>query len=244
MPGVRWVRRKFMTPRLSGLLDRLAPAVREEIRRDFAPNCCIATAAILRRVFRHFRFEALPVPVEVVIRNRRMVELLKRGVKVPGDPARMREWFKATGSYSVGITRESPTPFKGGGFSGHLVVRVQDVLVDASLEQANRPQWNLAVPPFMVSNIAPGFMEGKTQVGGVNGCEVAYTLLTGDSTWRSSPDWTDEDRARRAVNAIIARVRWSGTCPATMPGKCHPLDFATAVNGEGLREREGDYGRG
>ena len=226
-----------MTPRLSSLLDRMAPVVREEVRRDFLPNCCIASAAILQRVFRHFRFSTSPVPVEVVVRNPRFVTLIERGCKIPGDPDRMRQWFKGTGAYSVGITRESPgNHFEGGGFSGHLVTRVQDVLVDASLDQASRPAHGINLPRFIVTNIAPGFLEGKSQVGIVNGCEVLYTRLTGDSTWRSSPDWTNEDRARRAVNAIIERVK------ASDGSGFEPLNFVPAA--EGLREREGDYARG
>lgn len=212
-----------MNCRLSDLLDRLAPVVREEIRRDFLPNCCIATAAILRRVFRHFRFMSSPVPVEVVVRNPRMVELYRRG-NVPGGDLDL--WFRATGAYSVGAVRES-----FGGFAGHLVTQVQDVLVDASLDQCNRPDHGIELPSFMVTNIAPGFEMGRSQAGIVNGCEVLMSRLRGDSTWRTAPDWTNEDRARRAVNAIIERVR-SG----------ERTDFAPFTS-ETIRRRGGDYAR-
>jgi hypothetical protein len=225
-----------MNSRLSDLLDRLAPVVREEVRRDFLPNCCIATAAILRRVFRHFRFDSSPVPVEVAVRNARLVELLRRGCSVPADPDRMHHWFKSTGAYSVGITRDSPNPFLGGGFSGHLVTRVADVLVDASLDQCNRPQHGIKLPPFIVTNIALDFEAGKAQAGFVDGCEVIFQRLRGDNTWRTSPDWTNEDRARRAVNAIIERVR------ANERRGFEPCEFVSI--GETFFQGRGFYARG
>jgi hypothetical protein len=53
----------------------------------------------------------------------------------------------------------------------------------------------------------PGFLEGTQQmVGRVNGCELSYTRIQNDSSWRTAPDWTDTVRSRRAVNAIIERA--------------------------------------
>jgi len=199
-----------MTPRLESLLDRLCPVVREEMLKVCVPNCCIATVAVLRRVFRHHGFEARGLPVSVVIRNARMVRAIAKGMAIPDNPVALREWMKATGSWSVGIVPESLLEsFARGypGFGGHLVCHVQDVFVDACLEQANRPEWEIVLPKFFVSEMPPKFLHGEGMlVGSMNGCEVAYRPLH-DHTWRKANDWTSERRYRETVNRIIERTR-------------------------------------
>jgi hypothetical protein len=199
-----------LTPRLESMLARLAPVVREEMLKIAAPNCCIATVAVLCRVFRHYGFKARPLPVAVIIRNRKMVEAVAKGMAIPDDPKALRAWMEATGSWSLGIVPESAleSAMRGyAAFGGHLVCHVQDVLVDASLDQASRPERDIVLPPFLATAARADFLEGrKALVGKVNGCEVTYrTLRTAE--WRKSADWTEERRYRPTVNAIIERTQ-------------------------------------
>jgi hypothetical protein len=196
-----------MTPRLHSLLARLAPVVREEMLKVAAPNCCIATVAVLRRVFRHYRFEARAVPVTVIIRNRRMVEAIAKGMPIPDDPRRLHEWMEATGSWSVGIVPESAQVVDYPCYGGHLLCHVQDVFVDASLDQANRPQYGIVLPAFIGVTSNPEFLAGRQMLQGtMNDCEVTYRPLR-DASWRRSADWMDAARYRSAVNAIIERTK-------------------------------------
>jgi hypothetical protein len=204
-----------MTPRLESLIDRLQPVVREEMLKISVPNNCIATVAVLCRVFRHHRFHARAVPCTVVIRNRRMVDCLDKGMVIPSDPELMRAWMKATGSYSVGIVPESALEslargYKG--FGGHVICHVQDTLVDASLCQANRPEHGIKLPSLIAMPALDRFMRGEgALVGEIAGCEVEYRPLR-DSSWRKAPDWIDERRYREAVNSILER---SALCDST-----------------------------
>jgi hypothetical protein len=187
---------------LDRLLESLAPIVRDEILKDFTSDCCIATAAILRRVFRHFHFETSPIPVYVNIFNAAYLKLRGTGVPFPDDPAEMRELMDRTGASAVTIT-ESVHPGK---WPGHMLVLVQDILVDASLDFCNRPEHSITIPPFMTMRAHPPFLEFRSQLARmVNGCEIVYKR-SHDKAWLSDPDWTSESRARRAVNAIIGRV--------------------------------------
>jgi hypothetical protein len=199
-----------MTPRLELLLTRLAPVVREEMLKVAVPNCCIATVAVLRRVFRHHGFEARGVPVAVTIRNRKMLEALAKGIPIPDDPKALHKWMEATGSWSIGILPESALESRARGydaFGGHLVCHVQDTLVDASLDQANRPEHDIKLLPFIAVETSPEFLAGKQMlVGKVNGCEVTYRPLR-TSEWRKSADWIEERRYRATVNAIIERAK-------------------------------------
>jgi hypothetical protein len=187
---------------LDRLLDTLAPIVRDEILKDFAPDCCIATAAILGRVFRHFHFDTTPIPVYVNIFNAAYLKLRRMGVPFPDDPAELRELMDRTGASAVTIA-ESGHPGK---WPGHMLVLVQDVLVDASLDFCNRPEHSITIPPFMTTPARPTFLKYRSQLAStVNACEIVYRR-SHDYSWRSAPDWTNESRARRAVNAIIGRV--------------------------------------
>jgi hypothetical protein len=195
-----------MSPKLDRRLQALAPIVREEILKDFAPDCCIATAAILRRVFRHFHFDTTPIPVHVFVFNAAYLKLRASGVPFPDDADELRALFDRTGAYSMGVTEESALVGGPGKWAGHMLTLVQDVLVDASLDQFNRPQHNIVLPSFITVPARTAFLEYRSQLAGTsNGCEIVYKR-TRDNAWRSAPDWTNESRARRAVNAIIGRV--------------------------------------
>lgn len=203
-----------MTPRLDNLLERLEPVVREEMLKIAVPNCCIATVAVLCRVFRHFGFRARGIPVSVVIRNPKFLKCMGAGMRLPDDPKLLREWMESTGSWCIGIVPESAleSAMRGyPGFGGHLVCHVQDVLVDASIAQANRPQKGIELPPFCAFPASKRFLQGDgMMVGNMNGCEVEYRPLR-DHSWRQAPDWSDERRYRETVNAIIERAGNGGS---------------------------------
>jgi hypothetical protein len=198
-----------MTPRLSDLLARLEPVVREEMLKVCVPNCCVGTVAVLCRVFKHFGFKAHGLPVTVVILNPKLRKLLDAGAQIPDDPEARRRWFRETGAYGVGIVPESALESRMRGyeaFGGHLVCHVQDVIVDASLDQASRPQHGITIPRFIAAEVTPQFLAGgQMLIGKVDECEVQYRPLR-DPSWRQAPDWTDERRYRETVNAIIDRA--------------------------------------
>ena len=124
----------------------------------------------------------------------------------PGGGATVRTAPVRTGTYSMGVTEESALVGGPGKWAGHMLTLVQDVLVDASLDQFNRPQHNIVLPSFITVPARTAFLEYRSQLAGTsNGCEIVYKR-TRDNAWRSAPDWTNESRARRAVNAIIGRV--------------------------------------
>jgi hypothetical protein len=205
-----------MTPRLADLLARLEPVVREEMLKVAVPNCCVATVAVLCRVFKHHGFKPRALPVTVVIQNPKMVRLLASGARIPDDPEATRRWFKATGAHSIGIVPESALASRMRGYEaygGHLLCHVQDVLVDASLDQASRPEHGIRIPPFMAVHATAPFLRGDGMlVGKVHGCEVQYRPLR-DQSWRSAPDWIDERRYRETVNAILKRAGDGDTPP-------------------------------
>jgi len=195
-------------PSLHDLLTRLGPVARPIILEHFIPNCCIATCAILRRVLKYYGYSSEPIPVSVIIHNARMIEALRRD-EVPerGAPGR-DEWFRRTGAYGVGIVPESAgVSFLKGyqGFGGHVVLRVRNLLIDASIAQASRPQWGISLPNFLVTEATPGFLRGEHISRDVNNCRLIYQRIT-DYSFRTSRDWRETDLFIEPVRDILQQL--------------------------------------
>jgi hypothetical protein len=188
-----------MTPRppLNPLIESMSPVARKVMLQYFTPDCCIATCRVLRSAFGIFGYLSDAVPVSVFIFNRNMATLLRDGVVIPTEMEQRRKLLDKHGAWSVGITKRSATvgsTVPEGRFGGHLVLRVMNTLVDGSLQQANRPQHKIVLPPLIAfTPDKPVFFTQKRTRGKrcgvtVNDCEVVYQRL-GDYSFRTAPDW-------------------------------------------------------
>lgn len=232
-------------PPLPILLAALKPVVRPEMLKEFTPDCCIATCRILQHVFNFFGYKSEPLPVSAYIYNKAMVDLLATGVELPTEQPARRELFDRTGAWGIGITQQSAevgAPVPGRRFGGHLVLRVMNTLVDASLQQADRPQHGIILPPFIAfSPSEPIFFtrrrgRGKRCGAGIpNGCEIVYERLS-DYSFRSAPDWTRRGPPygqviHSIVEQTVQRLRTRhGHCSGCRSGK-----------GEGSTHYEGTF---
>lgn len=198
-------------PALDDLVAALAPIVRPVMLRHFVPNCCVATCSVLRRVFDHYGYASEALPVTVFVFNAKMVEALKNNtVPEVGDPRRAL-WFKITGAHGIGIMPESATlsALKGvDAFGGHLVLRVRDLLVDASIAQASRPALQINLPLLVATTATDDFMRGKLLAVNVHGCAVQYHRLNNYS-FRTAPDWRERARFVEPLREILAQLERS-----------------------------------
>jgi hypothetical protein len=196
-------------PPLDDLIAALAPVVRPVMVRYFASNCCVATCSLLRRVFERYGYVAEPVPVSVFVFNARMVEALKND-EVPERGAPGRDlWFKITGAHGIGIMPESAmiSALKGyDGFGGHLVLRVRDLLVDASIAQASRPALQINLPPLVATEATEEFMRGAALPVNVGGCCVQYHRLNNYS-FRTAPDWRERSRFVLPLRDVLSQLQ-------------------------------------
>jgi hypothetical protein len=146
-------------PSLPELLTALAPVVRPAMLEHFAPNCCIATCRTLRRALQHFGYEPEPIPCFVFLYNAAMVKLLAAGMQFPDDRRERTRLFELFGAWGVGILPESGdlVSARGGGYGGHVVLRVRRLLVDASIQQVERPDKKLFPPTFITCEPADEF---------------------------------------------------------------------------------------
>jgi len=180
-------------PQLLDLIDALAPVVRRAMLGKFTSNCCIATCRVLRRAFQHFGYEPEVLPVSVYIYNSAMARLLLAGIPFPEDARDKQRFFAISGAWGVGILPSSSGVSRYPAFGGHLVLRVGRTLIDASIEQAQRPAKSIMLPQLLSVDPEPAFFRGpaagqKAECTLSNGVVVVYERLY-DYSFRSSPDW-------------------------------------------------------
>jgi hypothetical protein len=191
-------------PNLENLLIALAPIARATIRKAFTSDCCVATCRIMRHVFARFGYRAEAVPLAVHIYNAKMIELLDSGIRFPDNAQERRALFDKTGAWGIGICppQEFGREKNPNYFGGHLALRIGSMLIDASLQQAERPAKNILIPPLIYVEISEIFFtareKGQTCEVELGDCRLIYRRITNDS-FRYSPDWTRSGSPYREV---------------------------------------------
>jgi hypothetical protein len=181
---------------------------RKEILRDFRIDSCIASTRTVMRVLEHFGFDAQPLSVRVFIFNAAYVKHLnEKTARFNGDPT-FRRWLEDSGAYSVGLGCAEPGQ-DNGNYVGHLVAAVPQchLFIDASLDQAARPQKNILLPEVLISPMTQQFMTtvGENLEFESSGATMIYERID-NPAFRTSPDWTDKSRTKRATKAIIRHI--------------------------------------
>lgn len=188
-----------MTPKLQSLLTRLAPIVRSQMLSYYEENLttgfCLETSRCLKVVLRHYGFDAYPCSVFIHVHNPATTNVLVANAGLPDSellPLVEKSWNN--GGWSVGTTAQpdSENPMldlANGGYNGHLVLQVQDVLVDAAIRHYHRPERDINMPDMLVTPIPAGFASGVPAKQTINGCLVVQ-YRTGDQQFRRLPGWS------------------------------------------------------
>jgi len=188
------------------LIEELLDAVPEEIVNSIGPNdnlargrCIMATATGISAL-RYFGIQAEPQPVAVEIFNPAMTEWLKEG-----SPGGLEE-AKKRNCHVVAIDAQNES--KPGGYNGHLVVRLDNYLLDLDMRQFVRPHKNIAMPVSVIWEVKDDFDDGGLQVYEKNGCWVTYEKLDNPG-YKQAPDWRKRDQGDRArtTGRVIRRMR-------------------------------------
>jgi len=187
---------------ISGLIRH----ARSEILKEFRDDSCIASTAIGLDVLTHFGVLAEPLAVRTLIFNEAFASRIEGGASWPkGDE--IKTWLEEDGSYSLGIGMGTPLP---GHWAGHLVLLVEKkILIDLSIDQANRPQYNMKFDPFSVE-VDNQFLRGIPKVFKHNGCVIRIDVLPNNMGYITSPDWIFVDRRKKTVDNIIRAIK--GVC--------------------------------
>jgi hypothetical protein len=196
---------------LPELFDRLSDVVYPALLEAYRPDCCIAAAAILTRVFDHFGYRANVIPVSVEIYNAAMLKAFRANVNIPpaSEPAKREMFFELTGAWGIGIFPGGAVRDRRGrpGYGGHLLVYVERFLVDATIKQAERPEKNVILPNMIVVGEAADRLVRQGSVSlQVGDCAIRYKKIDNES-YRTAPDWTRRTTPfPETVRRILSRV--------------------------------------
>jgi hypothetical protein len=179
-------------PKLLDLIEALTPVVRIVMREKYDSNCCIATCGVLRRALQHFGYESEPMPCTVGVFNAAMVKLLKTGMRFPEDYEERLRLASLFGAWGVGLVPVSAPMGNHSGFGGHVVLRVQQTVIDASIEQAQRPDKNMTLPPLLAFELGCEFLlqprGQRFECLLPDGVNIIYERST-DYSFRFATDW-------------------------------------------------------
>jgi len=186
------------------ILHQLLLYGRPEILKEYRADSCIASTAIGLDVLTYFGVLAEPIPVKLSIFNAPYVKRIETGSKFPNRKM-LIQWGKEDGSYSVGIGYGSHEYNK---WAGHLVLLVENKwLADLSIDQANRPLYNMVFDPY-AAEVDADFLDGKKPriIKDANGCVIRIELIK-DRGFLTAPDWSFGNRRKHLVEKIIQKIK-------------------------------------
>lgn len=184
--------------RLGKILDLYKTVARREILKYFREDSCIASTRITIRVLNHYGYKVEPLPVECEIYNPKWVDCVMSGFHPPiQNELDLKNWCERHGAWSVGIGIEQKNTI------GHLIAILPryNIIVDASLSQANRPAKNISLPPVFVGNLTASVWMYK-----INKCLVLYRPNTDNKSYLESPNWRYDSQTEEATEAIIKHI--------------------------------------
>ncbi len=181
-----------MSRAILDVLIEVAPPIIALHAKPERPGRCILATAVGCEVCRHFGIAAAPLSVDLQIYNAAAVDWIKAGQ--PDGVA----GYAARGAWVIVIDSENRQPTVVG-WPGHLVVETDGGFLDLDLQQFQRPERQIVLPP------AAGFQTDPARRPWsytINGATLLYAPRREDRSFRTTPDW--RRTATRSVAAGLA----------------------------------------
>jgi hypothetical protein len=193
--------------RASQVFDLLSErgVAKAALRRRFREDSCINSTRVLFDVYRAAGIPADAVSVRARIYSPGFVERAHREGRMPVTPEELQSWTSEPGVWSVGI---------GYGINhgkqkwpGHLVLRSGSHLIDATIDQANRPQHGIVMPAMLLlAQVPEAFWRGEEPFAAeINDCQTVYEARPNDNSYLGSPAWSGRSHIEGAVAAELVR---------------------------------------
>lgn len=186
-------------------LQEIAEATRETVLKRWNPDSCIASTRVAMEVCRDFGLRSYPLEVVAAFATRKAYGLMAQNLPHKGVEG---AWSVALGfprTEKERLAREKP--IVGNTWYGHLVLMVENEwLLDASADQASRPQHGMIVKPF-ARHVGPRFAtEGSEDSWFAHDTYHEYVSSPSvDKRWKESPDWYDKERWGR-IGGVVDQV--------------------------------------
>jgi hypothetical protein len=196
---------------LDEFVERLPP-IRRALLMVCSPDSCIETSRAIQLLLRDCGHTAGPIPVQVRACNQAAWEFVQR-----------RDWQalrrREGGAYAVNVGDPNHQPGPGK-WAGHLAVLSGNTLIDASIDQASRPEHGILLEPLAFDVPSDFFLDGGS-VWRMNdhGVALEYTHLPTNRGYRSTPAWRNGHTLLRLARAGL---REAGAARATPAGPRPP----------------------
>lgn len=171
--------------------------LRQYILRNARTDSCILSTAVGCEFLTQRGILAEPLPVQVMIFNKKFVEHAERVGRLPiGNE--LESWSKEDSSYSVAIgLGGDPLPGK---WPGHLVILAEkSYLIDLSIDQANRPEYGMVFEPIFCK-ISNSFFS-EPMLFSYADCIFRYDAKPNNLGFLSSPDWMIASRRQNILHS-------------------------------------------
>jgi hypothetical protein len=192
--------------KFESILRRYAEVARPEILRDFRADSCIASTRITIRVMREFGIFAEPLSVIFIVGNAEWRRRIIENQEPWPDPKDIYKWCEMTGAWSVGVGNGRK---REGGWPGHLVAYLpkHNFIIDASIDQANRPAKGIILPPVLIAQISPRFAAGEIALESTSKWMYLQYACAPNELFRLSKDWTEFQRIKPVVKRIMRHMK-------------------------------------
>ncbi len=184
-------------------------------------HSCIVGSALLLQVLHGLGYsEAYPLTVGVQICNRKFQQWVEQHGS-PNDEASSAA-CNEMGGVEIIIGKEGEGLIAADRWAGHLAVAIPNhfgdrhALCDLTIGQANRPEWEVQLPPLICLRVRDDFVSGASPFQTViNGSLVIYNALPDDRSYSEGRDWLAIDGLDTASSIVIHAL---GVGSPTPPG--------------------------
>lgn len=174
------------------------------------PNACVAAGRVGTEVLAYFGVAAVPVPVATRVKNPMMVQLEAEGAILTDEN------LEELGGYYLGTDPDSKAkPIAGPAWNCHLTLWTpgQNVLVDLTLEQYNRPKHGIVLTSMgavVTDENAGPFLAGTdwAVIRHSSGVEINYKHRPDQTGYRTTSDWK-RTKYKKEIGTLIRVVRAS-----------------------------------
>ena len=175
--------------------------------KGYRAETCILSTRIGMAVLEYFGVSARPRAVSVMVFNAEGWKLYWEAMKAGSAP----DWGSHPTAWSVGVGGSGVSTWdpvqQRTKWDGHLVIETSDVLVDLTLDQAERPERGIFAGPTVLPLHSEWHTEGTLLLENPHGNILLYQAID-DLNWRQAPDWKQYDkRIAGDLIRIISKIK-------------------------------------
>jgi len=190
--------------------------LRDEILKVYNIDSCIATTFCGLEILKRYNVPAKPIVIRHVIGNHEAFKLFYNGVIPPNaTKEQIEEAYKKTNAHVIGMGFGNRTVTGGKPYEeGHVAIEVDQGILDLTLDQASRDQYNMHFTPSLLEWNDGGkdaFIGGKTiqhffDDGNKNPMFVRTSYAGDFHGFKQSPNWGLTTPNKKIIDKSLSMI--------------------------------------